>query len=289
MMVEFNNKLVSIAIITWNRREYVLRAIKSIYDQPYRPIEIVVVDSNSSDGTVEAIRNAFPDVKIIRLHRNMGCPEGRNIALANCSGDIIFSLDDDAWLDFSTLELCVRKFQEEENLGVIACRILDPNEETKDAKKECYTISFSGGAFVIKKEVLNKAGYFPSDFFRQAEEGDLVLRILDKGYNILYYPKAIVYHEKAPINRNNKLFMYYGCRNELYTVIRRYPIFLVPLAIFWKILVWNLAGIKNKAIHYTLFATISALVRFPILLWERKPVSLKTVKRIMNHKFSDKY
>jgi len=60
------------------------------------------------------------------------------------------------------------------------------------------------------------------------------------------------------------------------------------LAIFWKILVWNLAGIKNKAIHYTLFATISALVRFPILLWERKPVSLKTVKRIMNHKFSDK-
>jgi GT2 family glycosyltransferase len=285
-MLEFENKLISIAIVTWNRKEYVIRAIKSIYDQPYRPIEIVVVDSNSSDGTVESIKNAFPEVKIIRLHRNMGCPEGRNIALANCSGDIIFSLDDDAWLHLSTLELCVQKFHEEQNIGVIACRIVDPNGETKDIRKEYYTTSFAGGAFVIKKEILNKAGYFPSDYFRQAEEGDLALRILDKGYNIYYYPKAIVYHEKAPINRNNKLFMYYACRNELYTVIRRYPIFLVPLAIFWKILVWNLAGINNKAIHYTLFATIFTLVRFPFLLWERKPVSLKTVKKIMNNKLS---
>lgn len=287
-MAELENKLVSIAIVTWNRRDYVLRAIKSIYDQPYRPIEIVVVDSNSSDGTVEAIKNYFPEVKVIKLHRNMGCPEGRNIALVNCSGDIIFSLDDDAWLDLSTLELCVRKFQEKENLGVIACRVFNPNEKTKDTRKECYAVSFSGGAFATKKEVLNKAGYFPSDFFRQAEEGDLVLRILDKGYNVLYYPEAIVYHAKAPTDPNNKLFMYYGCRNELYTVIRRYPIFLVPLAMLWKILSWNLAGIKNKAIHYTLFATIYVLIRFPILLLGRDPVSLKTVKKIVNYRFSDK-
>ena len=287
-MAEFENKLVSIAIVTWNRKEYVIRAIKSIFDQPYRPVEIVVVDSNSSDGTVESIRNVYPEVKIIRLHRNMGCPEGRNIALANCSGDIIFSLDDDAWLHLSTLQLCVKKFNEDQKLGVIACQIVDPKKETKDIKKECYITSFSGGACAIKREMLNKVGYFPSDFFRQAEEGDLALRILDKGYNIIYYPEAIIYHEMAPINRNKKLFMYYGCRNELYTIIRRYPIFLLPLAILWKILVWNLAGINTKAIHYTLFATIFALARFPILLWERKPVSLKTVKKIINSKLSFK-
>jgi len=287
-MGEFENKLISVAIVTWNRKEHVQRAIKSALDQPYRPIEIVVVDSNSQDGTADAIKNAYPEVKIIRLHRNMGSSEGHNFALANSSGVIIFSLDDDALLDTLTLETCARLFQQEEGLGVVACRILAPEDRKENAGKEHSTYLFGSGAFAIKKVVLDEVGYFPSDFFRQAEETDLALRILDRGYDILYCPEAIVYHERAPTNRNEKLFMFYGCRNELYTVIRRYPLLLVPLAALWKIIVWNVAGIKNKAIHYTLFATISALLKSPLLLFQRKPVSVNTIKKIVNLKFSRK-
>ena len=49
-------QLVSIAIITWNRSNEVLRAIESVYKQSYRPIEIVVADSASTDNTVEKIK-----------------------------------------------------------------------------------------------------------------------------------------------------------------------------------------------------------------------------------------
>jgi len=287
-MGEFENKLISVAIVTWNRKEHVQRAIKSALDQTYRPIEIVVVDSNSQDGTADAIKNAYPEVKIIRLYRNMGCPVGRNIAIANCSGDIVFSLDDDAWLGHYTFELCARRFQQEAGIGVIACRVVTPGEKTEDTEREYYTYLFRGGAFAIRKRIVDEVGYFPSDFFRQGEETDLALRILDRGYDILYCPEAIVYHERAPTNRNEKLFMFYGCRNELYTVIRRYPLLLVPLAALWKIIVWNVAGIKNKAIHYTLFATISALLKSLLLLFQRKPVSVNTIKKIVNLKFSRK-
>ena len=147
--------------------------------------------------------------------------------------------------------------------------------------KEYYTYLFSGGAFAVRKEVLGKTGYFPSDFFRQAEESDLALRILEAGYSILYYPRAIIYHERAPINRNDKLFMFYGCRNELYTVIRRYPLFLVPVGVFWKVFIWNWAGAKKLALHFTLGACIVVVLKFPWLLLQRKPVSLKTIRKIM--------
>ena len=93
-MTNSQNPFISVVIITWNRRQYVLRAIESVFKQPYRPIEVVVADSASTDGTAEDIEEAYPEVRVIRLHRNMGCPEGRNVALANCTGEIIFSLLD---------------------------------------------------------------------------------------------------------------------------------------------------------------------------------------------------
>ena len=60
-------QLISIAMVTWDRSTYVIRAIESVYKQTYRPIEIVVVDSASSDNTVENIKHKYPEVKIIQL------------------------------------------------------------------------------------------------------------------------------------------------------------------------------------------------------------------------------
>lgn len=284
MKILTQNPLVSVVIVTWNRCQYVLRAIESVITQSYRPIEVIVVDSASSDGTIEAINGKYPKVQTIRLHRNLGCPEGRNIALANCSGDIIFSLDDDACLAPSTLNLCVKRFHRESDLGLIACQIMITRELYPSNLKQYYTHLFIGCAFAIKKEVLDKTGYFPSDFFRQAEESDLALRIIDAGYSILYYPDAIVYHEKVHINRNEKLFIFYGCRNELYTVIRRYPLVIMPLAVLWKIVIWSWMGIKKLIPHFILGACFDVLFRIPKLLLQREPVSLNTIKKIIKLK-----
>lgn len=283
MKTNSKNPLISVAIITWNRQKHVLKSIESALKQSYRPIEIVVVDSASSDGTSEAIEQVFPEVRLVRLHRNLGCPEGRNIAMANCTGEIIFSIDDDAWFDSSTLKLCVECFKKKDGIGVVNCQVLVPkqNKNATQNNKEHYTYQFNGGACAIKKEVLNKVGYFPADFYRQGEENDLALKILDAGFSILHYPPAIVYHERVSINRNNKLFMFYGCRNELYTVIRRYPLFFVPAMVSWKAISWNWLGIKNFAFHFTLGACFATAIKFPKLLLQREAVSLKTIKRVI--------
>ena len=278
------NPLVSIIILTWNRRQYVLKAIDSVVKQSYRPLEIILVDSASTDGTVQAVRESYPEVRIIRLHRNLGIVEGRNIALANCRGDIIFSLDNDAWIWPSTLSLCVGRLLKEKELGIIACRIIEPG--TEQDVEDGHTCFFFEGGFAIKKEVLDKVGYFPSDFFMQAEESDMALRVIDEGYYILLYSQAVVYHERASLSRNEKLYMFYGCRNELFTVIRRYPLLVMPLACLWKIFIWNWTGAEKRALHFTLAGSLAGISRLPWLLLKREPVSFKTIRKLVSFKRS---
>jgi glycosyltransferase involved in cell wall biosynthesis len=74
--------LISVVIVTWNRRDDVLRAIESIYSQAWRPVEIIVVDNGSTDGTAEAITSAYPEVRLLRMEQNLGASGGRNPGIA---------------------------------------------------------------------------------------------------------------------------------------------------------------------------------------------------------------
>lgn len=276
--------LVSVAILTWNRQQQVLQAIGSVFHQTYRPVELVVVDSASSDGTLEAIAAAYPAVKVIRLHKNLGCPEGRNIALANCSGDVLYALDDDGWLAANTLQIVVDRFKRYPRAGVVCCRVVPPGESVEQAGPDEMRHTFDGGASAFRKEILQTAGFYPSDFFRQAEEGDLALRVIEAGYSIVYCPEAVMFHPVVPLNRTNKLFWYYGCRNELMTVFRRYPWALVlPIAI-QKIGVWIALGVTEGALTHTLKGVWHVVTRWSQILRERKPVSMATVREVFRLK-----
>lgn len=284
-MIILDPLTVSVAILTWNRKDEVLRAIRSVFEQSYPPFEIVVVDSASTDGSSEAILKEFPSVKVIRLHRNLGCPEGRNIALANCEGDVIFSLDDDGWLAPNALELCVRKFQADESVGIVGCRIVPPEQAAMDTGRELedsVTSKFSGGAAAHRNKTFNAAGYYPSDFFRQGEEGDLALRVIENGYKIVRCPRAVVYHERPPANAVPRRHYFYAARNSLFTITRQYPfVFLVPFALY-SIFSWNLLGLRTRSIHYTLWAVCVWLAKIPWLLTQRRPVSSKTMRTVLS-------
>ncbi len=282
---------VSVAILTWNRKEQVLKAIRSAYEQSYPPLEIVVVDSASTDGSPEAISAAFPSVKVVRLHRNLGCPEGRNIALANCRGTVIFSLDDDGWLAPNTLEECVRTFQSDPGIGVVGCRILAPedaDDEIDGNAEDSVTTKFSGGATAHRKESLGAAGYYPSDFFRQAEEGDLALRLIENGYTIVRCPKAVMYHKRPQATDAPRKHFFYATRNSLFTITRQYPfLFLIP-AILQSIISWNYLGVRTFSLHCTLWGTLNWLAKTPWLLAHRRPVSSRTIRTVIDLRARDR-
>lgn len=280
--------LVSVAILTWNRRQQVLKAIESVFQQTYRPVELVVVDSASMDGTVEAINAAYPSVKVIRLHRNLGCPEGRNVALSNCSGDVLYALDDDGWLAENTLQNVVDCFRRHPKAGVVCCHVVPPGVRIERSGLDEVRHTFNGGASAFRREILRTAGFYPSDFFRQAEEGDLALRVIEAGYSIVYSPDAVMFHDIVPLNRTNKQHWYYGCRNELTTVVRRYPWVLVFPVVVQKIGVWTTLGLTQGALVHTLRGVWHVVTRWSQVVRERQPVSIATVREVFRLKMAFK-
>ena len=106
---------ISVGILTFNRKEKVIRAIESVYKQSYKDFEIVICDSASTDGTYETIKNRFPDIKIFKLTRNYGSVEGKNFVLVNCSGKYIVMLDDDEYLGDNVFERVIDTFESDDN------------------------------------------------------------------------------------------------------------------------------------------------------------------------------
>ena len=221
--------LVSILVVTWNRKDALARALDSAMQQSYPQIEIVLIDNASTDGTEEFIRQRFPSVRYIRLDKNIGCPSGRNIGFGECNGDFVYLLDDDGWLDPKAVEIDVTSAQAHPNAGVVMSKIVEIKE---GVVKRVYPPEldvpaalswFVGCCSLIRSSALAEVGLFPEDFFRQAEEEDLSLRMLDKGYYCWFEPTSIMYHDHSPVGRDQRLFAYYTLRNTTKTALRYYP------------------------------------------------------------------
>jgi len=285
--------LVTVLIVTWNRKEDVLQTIQSVYDQAYTSFEIVVVDNGSTDGTVEELHRLYPAVKVAALDKNLGISAGRNAGIAVARGEIIFCLDSDASPGPDTLMNLVHKFQAEPEVGVINSKIVNAytNEldggpgwvysEKQKAKQdtEFLSWSFSEGGAAIRKEVFERVGLFWEMLFFGCEGQEFGLRVWDDGYRILYCPKSIVYHRASPQARvahseRDSLFF----KNSLYICVARYP---------WWMLIWYapakaaaamIRGARRGYLRQTLRALLDVLCQLPVLCKERRPIRNETAR-----------
>jgi len=279
--------LVSLLIVTWNRREDVGKAIASALAQTYAPLEVVVVDNASDDGTYEMVASVFPEVRLVRTDKNLGCPSGRNAGFVHCGGKYIYCLDDDGWLDSRAIERCVSTAEGDPRIGVVMSDIRTVDENSRDDSRSPtegrgllprQVAAFSGGCSLISAEALSVVGVFPDDFFRQAEESDLALRLLDKGYLCVSEPRSIMFHKPSSIGRCERGFLYYQLRNTNKTALRLYP---MPYAIakclmqLWHSLVYALK------LRYPLlpFLILRDMIReFRSLTSQRNPVSYAAIR-----------
>lgn len=285
--------LISVVIVTWNRREDMLESVRSVYAQPYRNVEVVVVDNGSTDDTVEALRRAHPAARVIALENNTGASQGRNVGIRAARGDIIFTLDSDASLEQATLTNIVRKFQTDPSIGVIACKIINTytqeldawiftEKDKRDQNLEFLSYSFCSAGSALRKEVLDKAGVFWDMLFIYCEEDDLSLRVWDAGYKILYYPEAIVYHRESPHKRVSHLKReYFDLRNSLYIYLVRYPwwmlIWLAPL----QIAISMIKGTRRGGLGLMVSALGDVARQLPFLWQQRRPISQATARHYL--------
>ena len=195
--------LVSIIFICWNRKEEVEITLNNLLNLKYDNKEIIVVDNGSEDNTYEMVKEKFPQVQIYQENKNLGI-KAYNIALEKTKGKYIFALDDDSHLESDSIEKAINVFENNQNYGLIAFKIILPQTGevvTKTWKNKEIT-SFWGCGFAIKRDVVEKLDYFyDKDLFLYTNEYDLAIRIWNLGYKVIYDEDIVAYHRVASMNR----------------------------------------------------------------------------------------
>ncbi|WP_158650917.1 glycosyltransferase family 2 protein, partial [Acinetobacter indicus] len=108
-----NQPLVTVYIPTYNRLELLQRAVKSVQEQTYHNLEIIIVDDCSTDGTHEYLEKVSKEDKRVRYflkEKNSGACVSRNIAIKNSKGEFITGLDDDDYFERNRIEIFLHKW-----------------------------------------------------------------------------------------------------------------------------------------------------------------------------------
>lgn len=216
MPKEHNNELLSVVIITCNRKEELLKSIRSCLEHTLQRFELVIVDNNSKDNTEIAVREFCElnniSLKYEYLHENTGVSHARNIGYLKASGDILFYIDDDAVVVSKTLSLDSVAEYMRKNKSVMACTggsidyrfggymtfIRDKRDNTEDL----YVVrSYVGFNHFIRKGFTERDYIYPDNLFYGSEELYVGLTILKYGGECIYFSEHEVLHNPSPNTR----------------------------------------------------------------------------------------
>ncbi|MEM7825409.1 MAG: glycosyltransferase family 2 protein [Candidatus Aenigmatarchaeota archaeon] len=265
--------LVSVIIINYNGLKHLNECLSTLKKTKYKNFETILIDNNSSDGSVEFVEKKFKWVKVIKLKENFGVAFASNIGIENAKGKYVVFLNNDISLDPLWLKEMVKVIEKNPEIGACtsklllysnpkllnaagidvdfygfpACRGLKHRgcyETDKNQYKIGEVFSGHGASMLIRKDVLEKIGKFNSDYGMHYEDIDVCWKIRLAGYKILYVPSSVVLHK---IRGSSSFFSIEGKffleRNRLRTLLQNYElttlIRILPFYVFLKSLeVW---------------------------------------------------
>ncbi|MCU1271970.1 MAG: putative glycosyltransferase [Acidobacteriaceae bacterium] len=223
---------LSIVILCWNDLKVIDGCLRSIFDET-RDIyfEVIVSDNGSTDGSVEYIKNHYPQVHIIENSTNLGFAKGNNVGICHSTGEYVLILNPDTIIQDHALEKLVAFADGRSEAGAFGCQVLNRDGSYQGPARpfptiwrnwiaalylrplaylsdlfisDTYTgwkgkterlIDWQSGCCVMfRSSVLKPLGGFDAQFFYHFEEVDLCRRVWDAGYPILYTPRAVITH-----------------------------------------------------------------------------------------------
>lgn len=223
---------VSVIIVSYKVRFYIEQCLNSVL-RSVPDAQILVVDNNSEDGSVEYLRDKFPQAEVIANDFNAGFGKANNMALAKATGRYVLFLNPDTVVAERTIPGCIGYMDAHPEVGAVGVRMqygdgrfalesrrslptpsvsfwhmiglgkLFPKSKLfakyhrtyLDKESECPVDVVSGAYMFVRKEALDKVGGFDEDFFMYGEDIDLSYRILQAGYQNRYLPLPIVHYK----------------------------------------------------------------------------------------------
>jgi GT2 family glycosyltransferase len=219
--------LVTVNILSYNRRDDLRITLQKVSEQHYKNIEIIVVDNASSDGTPEMVKLEYTAVRLIQLPANIGIA-GWNEGFKIANGEFILVLDDDSYPEKNSIYDLIATARTDETIGIIGSKVqnLLTGKIDLPGKVENNWISFIGCGALIRKNIFLFTGLFSEKLFLYFHEVDFTFRLIDCGFKLVIADNSIIYHINSPKNRNykktnilDKRKTYFDTRNTIYLLL----------------------------------------------------------------------
>jgi GT2 family glycosyltransferase len=256
--------LVSVVVLNWNGKELCVECLDSVLKTAYSPLEIIVADNGSTDGSVECVRSAFPSVTVLENGENLGYAEGNNRGIAAAKGKYVVTLNNDVVVEPGWLDGLVGFLEKDGSLFAACGRQMNYHdratidslfhypgpalfflragrggtmEQNADIARTGRVIAVNGGSAIYRKEMFMELGGFDGAYVFYNEEADLCMRAFLKGWRCLFTPESAVYHrEGGSFKGSNAGRLYYHERNRMWFMFKFYPFSfmvrnLLPLAL----------------------------------------------------------
>ncbi len=212
----------SVIIPVWNGRSYLPACLEALNAQTYSPLQVVVVDNASTDGSAALVSEKYPWVRLVRNDVNLGFAGACNIGIGVAQGEVLALLNQDTSVHPGWLEALVDALQDQRT-GIAGSKILYPDGVTLqhagawiewplglahhygrgDADRgqwdEARQVEYvTGAAVAFRREILSRVGLLDRDFWPgYFEDADFCLRIREAGYQVWYVGQAVVNHAET--------------------------------------------------------------------------------------------
>jgi len=249
---------VAIIVLNCNASQYLEKCFSSVFGLDYPDFEVIMVDDNSSDNSVELVRENFPRVTIICNDRNLGAPVSFNEAVAASQARLLVKLDSDVIVEKDLLSKMAATLESDPKIGVIGSLVLyyDSDEiqdigsnidrfgyQTnyytmvglpKDGSKVMDAFYVSGCSMLFRKELYERIGGFDEKYFLYKDDLDFCWRVRLLGYKVvtdlnskIHHVSGVVAGGKTVLDAQGRYHTtarkrYFGERNTLRTLLKNY-------------------------------------------------------------------
>jgi len=228
--IDADRLLVSVVIVSWNTRELLRACLQSVREAACDlpgAVGIVVVDNASQDGSAEMVREAFPEVDLVRNSLNVGFAAANNQGIRRMRGRYVLLLNPDTEGRAGFLRTLVSFLEAHAETGAVGPRVLGARGEHQVS---CYPLptlgrelwrlfhldgirprgtyptslfeattpqrveSMLGACLLVRRDALEDAGLLDEQFFIYTEEIDLCRRLQDRGWRLYWIPQSVIVH-----------------------------------------------------------------------------------------------
>lgn len=252
--------VVSAVIVSFNVRTYLLGALKALYLSTKIPIEVIVIDNASGDGSADAVEREFPQVTVIRQKANEGFGRATNVGLQRSRGEFLLLLNPDVIVERGCLETLVNFLRATPQAGAAGPRLRRPDGRLdlaarrgfptvasafyrfaglsslfpKSARFNSYNMGYfdetelheidagTAACLMVRRSAMEETGLFDPEFFMYGEDLDYSFRLKQGGWKVFYVPGAGALHEKGASSRQATSSMLFEFHRAMWLFHRKH-------------------------------------------------------------------